>query len=87
MKPRFCFLKTWPDFIGYGFTIQSDINKRNPVVCEVDTESPAEYSGLRKGDKLVEINDTPIYSSTGEIPYEKVLGLIRSNPSRVRLFD
>ena len=60
-KPRLCHLTKWADFQGYGFNLhQSYKSKESQLVGIVDTGSPAEAAGVKKGDKIIEVNGTNI---------------------------
>lgn len=41
---------------GYGFNLHSDKKKRGQFVRAVDLDSPAEGSGMRPGDRILEVN-------------------------------
>lgn len=41
---------------GYGFNLHSDKKKRGQFVRAVDPDSPAESSGMRPGDRILEVN-------------------------------
>ena len=51
--PRLCHLKKWPDFDGFGFTIGT---KKGKHYIKVDKGSPAEATGLKELDRIVEID-------------------------------
>lgn len=41
---------------GYGFNLHSDKKKRGQFVRAVDPDSPAESSGMRPGDRILQVN-------------------------------
>lgn len=63
-RPRLCHLRRWSDFDGYGFNLHSDRNKIGQYIGKVDDDSPAESAGLRKNDRIIEVNFAPIGSET-----------------------
>ena len=63
-RPRLCLLRRWPDFDGYGFNLHSDRNKSGQYIGKVDPDSPAESAGLRKNDRIIEVNYAPIGNET-----------------------
>ncbi|KAM5272664.1 Na(+)/H(+) exchange regulatory cofactor NHE-RF1 isoform 2-T2 [Ctenodactylus gundi] len=54
LRPRLCFMKRGAN--GYGFNLHSDKSKPGQFIRAVDPGSPAEASGLRAQDRIVEVN-------------------------------
>ncbi|XP_004709215.1 Na(+)/H(+) exchange regulatory cofactor NHE-RF1 [Echinops telfairi] len=54
LRPRLCAMKKGPN--GYGFNLHSDKSKPGQYIRAVDPDSPAEASGLRAHDRIVEVN-------------------------------
>lgn len=54
LRPRICFMKKGAN--GYGFNLHSDKSKPGQFIRAVDPGSPAEASGLRAQDRIVEVN-------------------------------
>ncbi|KAH0500151.1 Na(+)/H(+) exchange regulatory cofactor NHE-RF1 [Microtus ochrogaster] len=54
LRPRLCTMKKGPN--GYGFNLHSDKSKPGQFIGAVDPDSPAEASGLRAQDRIVEVN-------------------------------
>ncbi|XP_004374224.1 Na(+)/H(+) exchange regulatory cofactor NHE-RF1 isoform X2 [Trichechus manatus latirostris] len=54
LRPRLCAMKKGPN--GYGFNLHSDKSKPGQFIRAVDPDSPAEASGLRAQDRIVEVN-------------------------------
>lgn len=54
LRPRLCTMKKGPS--GYGFNLHSDKSKPGQFIRAVDPDSPAEASGLRAQDRIVEVN-------------------------------
>uniref|UniRef100_A0A8C6RUS8 Na(+)/H(+) exchange regulatory cofactor NHE-RF n=1 Tax=Nannospalax galili TaxID=1026970 RepID=A0A8C6RUS8_NANGA len=54
LRPRLCVMKKGPS--GYGFNLHSDKSKPGQFIRAVDPDSPAEASGLRAQDRIVEVN-------------------------------
>ncbi|KAL8163270.1 UNVERIFIED_CONTAM: hypothetical protein K2H54_016377 [Gekko kuhli] len=53
LRPRLCQMKKGPN--GYGFNLHSDKTKPGQYVRAVDPDSPAESSGLRPQDRIIEV--------------------------------
>uniref|UniRef100_G1SFP2 Na(+)/H(+) exchange regulatory cofactor NHE-RF n=1 Tax=Oryctolagus cuniculus TaxID=9986 RepID=G1SFP2_RABIT len=54
LRPRLCAMKKGPN--GYGFNLHSDKSRPGQFIRAVDPDSPAEASGLREQDRIVEVN-------------------------------
>ncbi|KAG8509632.1 Na(+)/H(+) exchange regulatory cofactor NHE-RF1, partial [Galemys pyrenaicus] len=54
LRPRLCTMKKRAN--GYGFNLHSDKSKPGQFIRAVDPDSPAEASGLRAQDRIVEVN-------------------------------
>ncbi|ELW68341.1 Na(+)/H(+) exchange regulatory cofactor NHE-RF1 [Tupaia chinensis] len=54
LRPRLCTMKKGAN--GYGFNLHSDKSKPGQFIRAVDPGSPAEASGLRAQDRIVEVN-------------------------------
>ncbi|XP_036921951.1 Na(+)/H(+) exchange regulatory cofactor NHE-RF1 [Sturnira hondurensis] len=54
LRPRLCTMKRGPN--GYGFNLHSDKSKPGQFIRSVDSDSPAEASGLQAQDRIVEVN-------------------------------
>lgn len=53
LRPRLCAMKKGPN--GYGFNLHSDKSRPGQFIRAVDPDSPAEASGLREQDRIVEV--------------------------------
>lgn len=53
LRPRLCTMKRGAN--GYGFNLHSDKSKPGQFIRAVDPDSPAEASGLRAQDRIVEV--------------------------------
>ncbi|XP_075744061.1 Na(+)/H(+) exchange regulatory cofactor NHE-RF1-like [Rhipicephalus microplus] len=51
---RLCYLRKWPDYEGYGFSLRE--YEENFFITAVVPDSPAELRGLRNDDRLIEVN-------------------------------
>merc|ERR1712223_823050 len=80
-KPRLCHLTKWADFQGYGFNLHTDKTKESQLVGNVDTGSPAEAAGVKKGDKIIEVNGTNISNEN----HTQVVGRIKAGGSETRI--
>ncbi|KAM4843384.1 Na(+)/H(+) exchange regulatory cofactor NHE-RF1 [Thomomys bottae] len=54
LRPRLCTMKKGAN--GYGFNLHSEKSKPGQFIRAVDPNSPAEASGLRAQDRIVEVN-------------------------------
>ncbi|XP_029456470.1 Na(+)/H(+) exchange regulatory cofactor NHE-RF1 isoform X2 [Rhinatrema bivittatum] len=54
LRPRLCSMKKGPN--GYGFNLHSEKNKPGQYIRAVDPDSPAEASGLKPQDRIIEVN-------------------------------
>jgi len=61
---RLCHLRIRPDFQGYGFNLQAEKGKPGQFIGKVEANSPAEESGLRIGDRLLEVNGSNVTAET-----------------------
>ncbi|KAJ8345505.1 hypothetical protein SKAU_G00296980 [Synaphobranchus kaupii] len=68
-RPRLCILKRGAE--GYGFNLHSESSRPGQYVRLVDQDSPAQRSGLRPRDKIVQVNGVPV--SCGITPTEEHL--------------
>ena len=55
-RPRLCHVTKWPDFDGYGFNLHAEKSRPGQFIGQVDELSPAEMSGLKEGDRIVEVS-------------------------------
>ena len=78
---RLCHLKTWPDFAGFGFNLHADRATPGQYVGKVDEGSPAEASGLRLNDRIIEVNGRSVDGKN----HAEVVADVKSIPGEVRL--
>ncbi|KAG0422477.1 hypothetical protein HPB47_001704, partial [Ixodes persulcatus] len=79
--PRLCQMKKWEDFEGYGFNLHAEKDKLGQYVGKIDEGSPAEYAGLREGDRIVEVNGVNITSET----HRQIVERIKKVPNETNL--
>lgn len=60
LRPRLCTMKKGPN--GYGFNLHSDKSKPGQFIRAVDPDSPAEASGLRAQDRIVEVMSCAVFA-------------------------
>ena len=53
-KPRLCHVARGPK--GYGFHLHGEKGKYGQFIRKVESDTPAELSGLKAGDRVVEVN-------------------------------
>ncbi|KOB69025.1 Na(+)/H(+) exchange regulatory cofactor NHE-RF1 [Operophtera brumata] len=63
-EPRLCHVRKTPDFDGYGFNLHAEKGKPGQHIGKVDEGSPAESAGLRRGDRILEVNGHSIAGET-----------------------
>ncbi|CAD7094228.1 unnamed protein product [Hermetia illucens] len=78
---RLCHMVKRPDFDGYGFNLHSEKGKPGQYIGKVDEKSPAEHSGLRQGDRIIEVNGVNIGSES----HKQVVQRIKAIENEVRL--
>ncbi|KAL2087011.1 hypothetical protein ACEWY4_018070 [Coilia grayii] len=79
MRPRLCYLSRGD--LGYGFHLHGEKNKGAQYIRKIDPGSPADLSGLRSGDRVVEVNGENVEKE----PHYVVVQKIRANEHRTRL--
>ncbi|XP_067403600.1 Na(+)/H(+) exchange regulatory cofactor NHE-RF1 [Emydura macquarii macquarii] len=79
LLPRLCCLEKGPN--GYGFHLHGEKGKMGQFIRLVEVDSPAEKSGLRAGDRLVEVNGENVEKES----HQQVVSRIRAAVSAVRL--
>ncbi|XP_065591579.1 Na(+)/H(+) exchange regulatory cofactor NHE-RF1 [Cyrtonyx montezumae] len=77
--PRLCCLEKGPD--GYGFHLHGEKGKPGQFIRLVEAGSPAERSGLRAGDRLLEVDGTNVERES----HQQVVERIRAAAGTVRL--
>ena len=80
-QPRHCHLKKWTDFDGYGFNLHAEKGQTGHFIGTVDDNSPGSLSGLKQGDKIVEVNGDNVWNES----HQTVVQKIKSNPNTVSL--
>jgi C-terminal processing protease CtpA/Prc len=68
---RLCHIKKQKD--QFGFNLASRNQSLCHIIGRVDPNTPAYMSGLRAGDRIIEINDTNVSNMT----YEETVSLIK----------
>uniref|UniRef100_A0A8C8SC44 Na(+)/H(+) exchange regulatory cofactor NHE-RF n=1 Tax=Pelusios castaneus TaxID=367368 RepID=A0A8C8SC44_9SAUR len=79
LLPRLCCLEKGPN--GYGFHLHGEKGKLGQFIRLVENDSPAERSGLRAGDRLVEVNGDNVEKES----HQQVVSRIRAALGAVRL--
>ncbi|XP_017478393.1 PREDICTED: Na(+)/H(+) exchange regulatory cofactor NHE-RF1 [Rhagoletis zephyria] len=81
LPTKLCHIVKRPDFEGYGFNLHSEKVKPGQFIGKVDVNSPAEASGLKEGDRIIEVNGVNI---SGE-SHKQVVQRIKALSNEVRL--
>lgn len=79
--PRLCHLIKWADFDGYGFNLHAEKSRSGQFIGKVDEDSPAQYAGLREGDRIIEVNGVNIANEN----HRQVVERIKSIPNETKL--
>lgn len=80
-EPRLCHVRKTPDFDGYGFNLHAEKGKPGQYIGKVDEGSPAETAGLKRGDRILEVNG---HSIAGE-SHKQVVARIKERPDDAEL--
>ncbi|XP_071330187.1 Na(+)/H(+) exchange regulatory cofactor NHE-RF1 [Trachinotus anak] len=79
LRPRLCALEKGDN--GYGFHLHGEKGKSGQFIRLVESDSPAETSGLRAGDRLVFVNGEDVESES----HQQVVSRIRATVGRLEL--
>ncbi|XP_060752387.1 Na(+)/H(+) exchange regulatory cofactor NHE-RF1a [Tachysurus vachellii] len=79
LRPRLCQMKKGAT--GYGFNLHSDKSKSGQYIRAVDDDSPAEKSGLRPQDKVVQVNGIAVHG----LQHSEVVAAIKAGGDELQL--
>ncbi|XP_053496371.1 Na(+)/H(+) exchange regulatory cofactor NHE-RF1a [Ictalurus furcatus] len=79
LRPRLCHMKKGAT--GYGFNLHSEKSKSGQYIRAVDEDSPAEKSGLRPQDKVVQVNGIPVQG----FQHSEVVAAIKAGGDELRM--
>lgn len=79
--PRLCHVIKKENFDGYGFNLHAEKGKPGQYIGKVDDGSPAETSGLKQGDRILEVNGCSIGNET----HKQVVQRIKALANEVQL--
>uniref|UniRef100_A0A3Q4BCG4 Na(+)/H(+) exchange regulatory cofactor NHE-RF n=1 Tax=Mola mola TaxID=94237 RepID=A0A3Q4BCG4_MOLML len=79
LRPRLCTLEKGDN--GYGFHLHGEKGKTGQFIRLVESDSPAESSGLLAGDRLVLVNGADVESES----HQQVVSRIRAAVGRLEL--
>ncbi|KAI5619124.1 Na(+)/H(+) exchange regulatory cofactor NHE-RF2-like [Silurus asotus] len=79
LKPRLCCMNKSEN--GYGFHLHGEKGKTGQYIRKVEPDSPAEESGLRAGDRVVEVNGENVERET----HQQVVQRIKAIQHETRL--
>ncbi|XP_014664750.1 PREDICTED: uncharacterized protein LOC106807044 isoform X4 [Priapulus caudatus] len=80
-RPRLAHVCKWPDFQGYGFNLLADKNGLGEFLGDIDKDGPADLAGLRKGDRIVEVNGSNIENDS----HPQVVNKIKAMPDNTKM--
>lgn len=80
-ESRLCHVRKMPDFDGYGFNLHAEKGKPGQYIGKVDDGSPAERAGLKRGDRILEVNGNSIAGET----HKQVVARIKERPDDAEL--
>jgi C-terminal processing protease CtpA/Prc len=78
---RLCHVRTWVNWPGFGFNMQSQKGKPGQFIGSVDAGSPAELAGLKEGDRILAVNGTSVKG----FEHPQVVQLIKTDPTSTKL--
>ncbi|XP_041939265.1 Na(+)/H(+) exchange regulatory cofactor NHE-RF2 [Alosa sapidissima] len=73
LKPRLCQMTKGDS--GYGFHLHGEKGKSGQYIRKVEPNSPAEASGLRAGDRVVEVNGESVERETHHQVVQRIKAL------------
>ncbi|XP_058509229.1 Na(+)/H(+) exchange regulatory cofactor NHE-RF1 [Solea solea] len=79
LRPRLCALEKGDN--GYGFHLHGEKGKTGQFIRLVESDSPAETSGLRAGDRLVFVNGDEVENES----HQQVVSRIRATVGSLEL--
>ncbi|XP_041983555.1 Na(+)/H(+) exchange regulatory cofactor NHE-RF2 [Aricia agestis] len=80
-ESRLCHVRKVPNFDGYGFNLHAEKGKPGQYIGKVDEGSPAETAGLKRGDRILEVNGQSIAGET----HKQVVARIKQRPDDAEL--
>ncbi|XP_062874912.1 Na(+)/H(+) exchange regulatory cofactor NHE-RF2 [Trichomycterus rosablanca] len=83
LKPRLCFMNKSEN--GYGFHLHGEKGKRGQYIRKVEPDSPAEASGLRAGDRVIEVNGENVEKETHQQVVQRIKAI--ENETRLLVVD
>ncbi|XP_047464148.1 Na(+)/H(+) exchange regulatory cofactor NHE-RF1a [Mugil cephalus] len=78
-RPRLCHMTKGSS--GYGFNLHSEKSRPGQFIRAVDDDSPAQRSGLRPQDKIIQVNGRPVSG----MQHSEVVAAIKAGGDQTRL--
>ena len=84
---RVCYIAKRTDFLGYGINLTADVSKPGQYIANIARGSPAEKAGLKKGDRILEINDVNISHETFKEVVQRILKVPEESKLKLVVLD
>ncbi|XP_056607789.1 Na(+)/H(+) exchange regulatory cofactor NHE-RF1 [Triplophysa dalaica] len=79
LRPRLCVIWKGPN--GFGFNLHSEKSRPGQYIRAIDDDSPAEKSGLKAKDRIIQVNGVPVQDTQ----HSQVVAIIRSGGDETSL--
>ncbi|XP_030635767.1 Na(+)/H(+) exchange regulatory cofactor NHE-RF2 [Chanos chanos] len=83
MRPRLCYLSKGER--GYGFHLHGERSRGAQFIRKIEPGSPADLSGLRSGDRVVEVNGENVEGEPHHLVVQRILAV--ENRTRLLVVD
>lgn len=80
LRPRLCVIEKGPN--GFGFNLHSEKSRPGQYIRAIDDDSPAQRSGLRPKDRLIQVNGVSVEGKQ----HAEVVAIIKAGGESTSLF-
>lgn len=80
LRPRLCVIEKGPN--GFGFNLHSEKSRPGQYIRAIDDDSPAQRSGLRPKDRLIQVNGVSVEGKQ----HAEVVAIIKAGGDNTSLF-